>query len=268
MCARGKRSRSKSIAKPELPEYRNLTGLTTASTGPSPSLRSAVPSTSRKESIRLLVVGDHPIVRTGLRLLIERHRQAWVVEETGNRPEDINKISRQPDVIVADLDSSQDHPVTWISAMFESLKESRALVLASNCDQKLCRRLARLGAMGVVSKSQTADFLMRAIERVHAGELWLERATVADLMRGMMERKSGPSLDAEAAKIATLTRREREIIDCVGEGLDVAAIATQLFISETTVRHHLTSILDKLGLQDRFNLAFYAFRHGLAAPPR
>jgi DNA-binding NarL/FixJ family response regulator len=200
--------------------------------------------------------------------LIERHRQTWAVEEISNCPEDIDKIGKEPDVIVADLDSSQDHPVTWISTMFERLREPRVLVLASNCDEKLCRRLARLGAMGVVSKRQAADFLIKAIERVHAGELWFEHSTVAGLIRGIAGPKSGAMLDSEAAKIATLTRREREIIDCVGEGLDVIAIATRLFISETTVRHHMTTILDKLGLHDRFSLVFYAFRHGLAAPPR
>jgi two-component system, NarL family, nitrate/nitrite response regulator NarL len=191
-----------------------------------------------------------------------------MVEEISNCPEDIDKISKGPDVILADLDSGREHPVTWISTVLERLKESKVLVLTSNCDQKLYRRLARLGAVGVVSKSQAVDFLIKAIERVHAGELWLEHSTVAGLIRGITGSTSGAAIDSEAAKIATLTRREREIIDCVGEGLDVTAIATQLFISETTVRHHLTSILDKLGLQDRFNLAFYAYRHGLAAPPR
>jgi DNA-binding NarL/FixJ family response regulator len=207
-------------------------------------------------------------VRTALRLLIERQMGTWVVEEIGNCPEEVAKIGKQPDVIVADLDSSRDQPVIWLSRLLEKMREVRIVILAGNYDEKLCRRLARLGAMGVVPKGQAVDFLIKAIERVHAGEVWLDGSTVAGLIRGIAGAKPGAADDAETAKMATLTRREREIIDCLGDGLDVAAIARRLFISETTVRHHLTSILGKLGLRDRFNLVFYAYRHGLAAPPR
>ena len=74
--------------------------------------------------------------------------------------------------------------------------------------------------------------------------------------------------DVEGAKIDALTKREHEVIALVGEGLKNAAIAERLFISEATVRNHLTSIFDKLDLSDRFELAVYAFRHGLVQPPQ
>jgi len=257
-----------SVAQPRSAEHRDPASLTTRKARSSRSPKGAAPSGSGNAVIHVLVVGDQPIVRTGLRLLIEGHARTWAVDEAGNCPEDIGKIGKQPDVVVADPDSSQEHPVVWLSRLFERLGDLRMVVLASGYDQKLCRRLGRLGVMGVVPKSQSVDFLLKAIERVHAGEVWLERSTVAGLIRGMTGSEFGPALGTEAAKMATLTRREREIIECLGEGLDVSAIARQLFISEITVRHHLTSILEKLGLHDRFSLVFYAYRHGLSAPPR
>ena len=96
---------------------------------------------------------------------------------------------------------------------------------------------------------------------MHAGEIWLDRANTAEVLVRVARRRR--TEDLEGAKIATLTRREHEIIALVGEGLKNRLIAVRLFISEATVRNHLTSILDKLGLSDRFELAVYAYRVGL-----
>jgi DNA-binding NarL/FixJ family response regulator len=120
--------------------------------------------------------------------------------------------------------------------------------------------------MGVVLKEKAAETLLRAIERVHAGEVWLERAMMASVLSQMTRASQQP--DPEAAKIATLTTREREVIALIGEGLRNRQIAERLFISETTVRHHLTSIFAKLEVADRLELVIYAFRHALVRPPR
>ena len=101
--------------------------------------------------------------------------------------------------------------------------------------------------------------LGRAVERVAAGELWIDRAgRQPDCERGSPA-QPGPRGD----KIGSLTKREREIVALLGQGLRNTAIAEQLFISEATVRNHLTSILSKLTLSNRFELAVYAFRHEL-----
>ncbi len=99
----------------------------------------------------------------------------------------------------------------------------------------------------------------------HGGEVWLDRTITARVFAGIAQRRF--ARDAEAEKIASLTRREHEIITLVGEGLKNAAVAERLFVSEATVRNHLTSILSKLELTDRFELAVYAFRHGLVRYP-
>ena len=121
--------------------------------------------------------------------------------------------------------------------------------------------------MGLVLKEQAADVLLRAIEKVHAGEVWLERTMVADVLNHLTRRSPAP-LGSDENKIATLTAREHEIIALLGEGLKNSQIAKRLFVSETTIRHHLTSIFNKLGVHDRLQLVIYAYRHSLVAIPR
>jgi DNA-binding NarL/FixJ family response regulator len=98
--------------------------------------------------------------------------------------------------------------------------------------------------------------------------VWLEGTMIASVLGELTRRSGPPPPDPEGAKIATLTAREREVIALIGEGLKNRQIAKRLFISETTVRHHLTSIFDKLGVADRLELVIYAYRHGLLKPPR
>jgi len=101
---------------------------------------------------------------------------------------------------------------------------------------------------------------------VHAGELWLARYDTAAIVSGLVRLRTEDA--HEAAKVATLTRREHEIISCIAEGLRNRQVGERLFISEATVRNHVTSILDKLDLSDRLELVLYAFSHGLAKSPK
>ena len=141
------------------------------------------------------------------------------------------------------------------------------IVLTGMRDSEAHRRAVRLGAMGLVRKEQASAVLLQAIAKVHAGEVWLERTLVADVLGEMT--RGGPvcPVDPEAVKIATLTSRECELITLVGEGLKNRQIACRLCIAEATVRHHLTSIFAKLDVVDRLELVLYAHRHGLSRLP-
>ena len=107
-------------------------------------------------------------------------------------------------------------------------------------------------------EKQNPDTPMRAIRTLHAGAAWLERVQAANLLNAIRRRR-----DPEEMKIESLTKREHEVIKLVGQGYNSASISSHLFISEATVRNHLTSILGKLGLSNQFELAVYAFRHRL-----
>jgi len=116
-------------------------------------------------------------------------------------------------------------------------------------------------------KNQSASTLVKAIERVHAGEAWLDRSTTASLLLELSPRNRAAKPDPELAKIASLTEREREVIKLVGKGLKNKQIAEKLFISNITVHHHLTSIYSKLDVSDRLDLLIYSYRNGLAHLP-
>ena len=116
-------------------------------------------------------------------------------------------------------------------------------------------------------KEKAVETLLQAITKVRTGEVWLEPTMIARVLGDLTRPQPSPRISPEAAKIVKLTEREREVITLVGEGLRNKYIAERLYISEATVRHHLTAIFAKLGVSDRFELAIYAYQNGLAKPP-
>jgi DNA-binding NarL/FixJ family response regulator len=166
-------------------------------------------------------------------------------------------------VILLDLDLDGELMLDHIPALLAAANRARVVVLTGVRDPEIHRRAVRLGAVGLVLKDHAAEVLLRAIPQVHAGEAWLEPAMVASVLGDMTRAQANRQDDAEEAKIASLTGREREVIGLLGEGLKNKHIAERLFISEATVRHHLTAIFAKLGVTDRLELVIYAYQHGL-----
>jgi DNA-binding NarL/FixJ family response regulator len=219
--------------------------------------------------IRVLLVDDHQIVRTGLRLLLDRHPRMTLVGEAAGRADALALAAReQPDIILLDLDLGGESSLDILPALLVSAGEARVIVVTGvrAPEQYLCA--VQLGTMGLVRKEQAADALIEAIEKVHAGEVWLEPSIVAQVITTMSGTRTAGAERAvpAAARSAALTAREREVTALIAEGLYNKQIAERLSISEATVSHHLTSIFRKLGLANRFDLVVYAYRHGLAKP--
>jgi two-component system nitrate/nitrite response regulator NarL len=147
------------------------------------------------------------------------------------------------------------------------LKESRARVLICTGvrDTEAHDRAMLRGARGVVHKEEPAETILKAIEKVHSGELWLNRLATGRVFEKLLGVGGRPRLDPEAERIATLTEREREVVQAVvGRGQSTnKKIAEHLNMSEFTLRNHLTTIYDKLGVENRLDLFKYALRHGL-----
>jgi DNA-binding NarL/FixJ family response regulator len=216
--------------------------------------------------IRILIVDDHLLVRTGLRMLIENEPDMTVVGQAATRAEALTLAeTEQPGVILLDIDLGNENGLDFMPELTQALPEMQVLVLTGLRDIETHRRAARLGAAGVVLKEHASEVLLKAIRKVHQGELWLDRSMMGSLLREITQ---GPSMDEEGAKISTLTPREREVVALVGEGLKNRDVASRLFISETTVTHHLSSVFSKLDVSDRLELVIYAFANGLAKPPR
>lgn len=219
----------------------------------------AVPST-----IRVFLLGEHALIRAGLKMLIESRAGLTVVGEAATYSDARAAGLREADIILLDSDLDGTANLDFLHEMVASAKPARLLVLTGTADLEAHYCAMRLGAMGLVLKERPADVLVKAIEKVYAGEVWLDRSAVARVLRGV---SNGRSEDADGARIASLTERERDVIAVIGEGLKNRQIAERLFISETTVRHHLSSIFEKLGVSDRLELLVYAYRHKLAKPP-
>lgn len=220
-------------------------------------------TTSTDDTIRVAIVDDHAILRSGLRMLIETHSGMLVVGEAGNRAEAFSLAEQErPDIILLDLDLAGESSLNFIQDLIR-VSSARILVLTGVVEPEQHQRAVRLGAMGVVFKEKCVQDLISAIRQIDAGQVWLDPSIMTGLVADVQRKR-----DPEAEKINALTAREREITSLVCEGLKNREIADRLSISESTVRNHLTSVLNKLELSDRFELALYFYRHGLARPPQ
>lgn len=224
-------------------------------------------SNPETKQLRILIVDDHLMVRAGLRMLLEDVGMK-VVAMAGGRVEALELAASQtPDVILLNLDLGGEDGVSFLPELRQAGNNARVLVLTGIRDPEAHRRAVLLGAMGVVLKDQAAEVLIKAIEKVHAGEVWLDRTTMGNLLNEMT-RKTSDQGDPDKARLKTLTQREHQVITLIAEGLKNKQIAGRLFISETTVTHHLSSIFSKLEVSDRLELVIYAFGHNLARLPK
>lgn len=221
------------------------------------------------KNIRVLLIDEQSIIRTGLKMLIESYEGLKIIGEAATFAEAIVLATEAPDIILLDLNSLNCK--MCLEGMSDELNiaKFRLLLLTDEDDPEVNLLAIKMGAMGIVNKKETADVLIKAIERIHAGEMWINRAMMARVIGGMRNLNQTRDIthDPEAVKIASLTHREREVVTLIGQGLKNKQIAESLFISEITVRHHLTSVFSKLGVSDRFELAIYSYRHGLAKLP-
>jgi DNA-binding NarL/FixJ family response regulator len=215
-----------------------------------------------------MIIDDHKVVRSGLRMLIDGHPRMKVVGEAGNREEALEVVTReQPDVILLDLVLGQETGTDLIQELLKTAEEARILILTGLHDPQEHRRAVQLGAMGVVIKETSSDLLLKAIQKIREGEFWLDRFTTASLLTDMRQANKPKKQETPDDKKEKLTVREREVITLVGEGLRNKQIADRLCISESTVRHHLTSIFEKLGVTDRLELLIFAYQNGMAKVP-
>jgi DNA-binding NarL/FixJ family response regulator len=218
--------------------------------------------------ISILLIDDHAIIRDGLRDLIESRSGMKVVGDAGTSADALALASdRRPDVIVLDLDLGAESGLDLLPKLLDTLASARVIVLTGTRDCELRDRAIDLGARGVVLKENGAVELLNAIEKVYrTGEYWLEPGATKRLLDRRRARESEDA-DPEAARIASLTATERELITFIGEGMDNRQIAGRMHIAESTVRNNLTRIFDKLEIKGgRLGLLVYAYRHGLVKP--
>lgn len=218
------------------------------------------------KTIQVMLVDDHQTMLWGLARLIESEKSRMAVVGTAQTgPEALEKIARlSPDVVLLDLDLAGESALDLLPAL-QAMPQSRVLIFTGERDQEKLDLAVFRGARGVLRKDASAEQVLKAIEKTAEGEIWLDRGTLGRVFSEFMAPKTSPKPDPEAEKKASLTARERKIIRVVVEGNGALnkTLAQRLFISDHTLRNHLTSIYQKLGVNNRLELYVYALKHGL-----
>ena len=231
-------------------------------------MNSASPE-QRSSTISVLLVEDHQTMLWGLQKLIDSERPRMMVVGTARTCSEALAAAAQlaPDVILLDLDLGG---VSMIDFLPELLANgvSRALVLTAAHSADTLDLAVRRGARGILHKEVSAEQVLKAIGKIHRGELWFDAETMDRVFGQLLGARTAVRAEPAQEKHASLTARERAIVSAAVEHSGSAnhVVAERLFISEHTLRNHLTSIYRKLNVTNRLEMYVYAIRHGLVQP--
>jgi len=216
-------------------------------------------------TIRILLVDDHKTMLWGLERLIQAEGDAFQLVGSASDGIEARALCAEfkPDIVLLDLDLKGSSSIDFLPALVQN-GISKVVILSANRDQATLAAAVKAGARGVVSKEAPTDDVLAAVRKVHGGELWLDQ-TLMQVLLGQLVAPSAKA-DPEAQRIASLTAREREVIGMIvqGKGALNKDLAERAFISERTLRNHLTTIYQKLDVANRLELYVYATKHGLS----
>lgn len=209
--------------------------------------------------IRVLLVDDHPVVRSGYRRLLEQAGDIEVTDEAGNAEEAYAAfVAGRPGIVITDLSLPGAGGLELLRKILARDPQARVLVFSMYDSAQLVRRALEGGACGFVSKNATPDSLVAAVHAAHAGRRYLS----ADLSPALLHRPGGD----EAARLASLSQREFEIFRLLAEGRSPADCARLLNLSLKTVANNQTRIKEKLEVATSAALVHLALRHGVIEP--
>ncbi len=218
------------------------------------------------QTVRILLADDHPIFRDGLRRLLEAEAGFRVVGEASDGAEAVAMAKKlKPDLLLLDLAMPKHPGLEAVRELGNSDTPPRILLLTAAVEKEQIVEALQLGARGVVLKESATQLLLNSIRAVMAGQYWVGRETISNLveyLRGLLAPPPAPK-----QKKFGLTPRELEIVSAVVAGYTNKDIAAHYKISEDTVKHHLSNIFDKLGVSTRLELALFAVHQDLPLVP-
>jgi len=212
--------------------------------------------------VTVVIVDDHPIVRTGMRTVLDAAADVTVVAEGATGASALRLVEQHhPDVLVLDVNLPDMNGLDVVRRLRDREITTAILILTMHADSHTVFGLLRAGVRGYVLKDEAPEMLASAVQAVARGQNWFSPAVSRQLVRRVVgQPHSSPEL---------LTPREMDVLRLLAQGLDNATIAQQLVITRRTVQNHISSIYGKLGVESRIEAALYAIRHGLAriSPP-
>jgi len=213
--------------------------------------------------MELMIVDDHPLFREGLKTIVNRDDNYSVIAEAGNGKEGIRLGKKhKPDIMLVDISMPGKNGIQMIRELKKTLPETRFIIISMHSEADYIVEAFRAGATGYMVKESAASNLIKGLETVAKGELFLDSALSQEVVFKLLQAKGGDG-DGEKDPYSTLTSREQEVMRMLAEGLTTKEVAGQLYISPKTVENHRTNLMKKLGLQSTVELIRYAARLGL-----
>jgi DNA-binding NarL/FixJ family response regulator len=210
--------------------------------------------------IRIVLVDDHPVLVKGLQALFRAEADLEVVATCRTGAEGLVAVrEHRPDIVVLDIRMPDLDGFGMLRAMEVDARSPRVILLTAEIDEHATLEAVRLGVHGIVLKDMPAHLLLECVRKVHAGEHWMEKKSAGRAMAGLVQREAALR---EVSRV--LTSREIEVVRMLARGLRSSSIASELHISEGTVKTHLHRIYEKLGVDGRVSLILLAREKGLA----
>jgi NarL family two-component system response regulator LiaR len=225
-------------------------------------------SESTSGEIRVLIVDDHAMVRQGLRTFLDLQDTSGlritVVGEAENGAQAVELAAKlRPDIVLLDLVMPHMDGIQALSRIGECSPDSRVIILTSFGEEDRLLPAIRAGAQGYLLKDIPPEELVHAIREAYLGKVQLHPEIARKLMSAVTAQESSPGRAVTNVE-GSLTEREHAVLHLIAQGLSNREIAEKIFISEKTVKTHVSNILSKLHLEDRTQAAIYAWKHGLA----
>ncbi|MBK6318531.1 MAG: response regulator transcription factor [Dehalococcoidia bacterium] len=217
------------------------------------------------ESFRVLLADDHDIVRQGLKSVLRGHPEFNIVAEARDGEEAVREAKReQPDLVVMDVRMPKLGGIEACREIRSAVPGANVLMLTSYSDETAVMAAIVAGASGFMLKEVNTADLIEAMRTVARGGKTLDPASSATVIEQI---RRGNVVSEEDRMVQTLTEREQKILELVAEGQTNREIGEQLYLSERTVKHHVSDILGKLGLTRRVEAATFAIRRSAKRPP-
>ncbi len=215
--------------------------------------------------INVVIIDDHPIVRAGMRAILDCTDDIRVVAEGGSGREALHLVSKiAPDVLVLDVGLPDENGIDVAARIRATNSTTAVLILTAHNDPQLVFNLLQNGAIGYVLKDEALETLANAVRAASSGKSWLSPSVASQVIQRAISHTEPPQENVQKeTNVDDLTPREYEILCLLAEGLDNSAIADRLTLTKRTVQNHISTIYGKIGLNSRTEAMLYALHHGM-----
>lgn len=207
--------------------------------------------------IEIVIADDHPVVRQGITQILELESDIKVIGQASNGEEAVNVVHElKPNIVLMDINMPILNGIQAMQKLKDDGIDCKVIVLTIHSEKEYLMKTVQLGASGYVLKDSEANVLIDAIRKVYNGGTYIPSDLAAELIKGYNTQPPKNEQDE-------LTDREIEVIKTIAEGMSNKEIASALYISEKTVKNHISNIFRKLEISDRTQAAIYAIKHGI-----